>query len=79
MILDLSLLRVKKFFYRRFKNHDRLYWISPDDKLQCNGKLTTHIEDMENQEVSKHVKANAIELKGKQRVVWKLLEYEPDP
>ena len=79
--LEISLLELKKFLYRRFKNHDRLYWISPKEQLRLTSDLNCFIEDMKKIDVRDHVKANAIELKAKQRVNWKILGYNatPDP
>jgi len=73
--LKIALLKIPKFFYKRFKTKDRLYAISPEDKLQLTMDLKCHIKGIKNLELRKHIYLNSTKLKRNQKVNWNKLQY----
>jgi len=75
IVLTIQLIKIPKFFYKRFKTKDRLYAISPEDKLQLTMDLRFHIDDITNLELKKHIYLNSTKLKRNEKVNWNKLQY----
>jgi len=67
------LMKVKVFWFKRFKNHDRIYFISPEDKLRLTSDLHFHIFDIKDPELRDHIRLNSLNIPKKERIDWNKL------
>jgi predicted nucleotide-binding protein (sugar kinase/HSP70/actin superfamily) len=43
---------------RRFKKHDRLYWVSDEDKMNLTGNLRCKVEELKDKELRDYILEN---------------------
>lgn len=73
--LKLAVMKVEKFFFKRFKNHDKLYFISPKDQMRLKLDLNCFIPKVKDPELRRHLHTRSTKLKRNEQVKWGELIY----
>jgi len=75
ILLRVRLIKIPKFFYKVFKDHDRLYALSPDEKLKLTMDLMCHIDEIKDVKLRNHLRLNSTKLKHNEKINWNRLMY----